>query len=277
MQKKSIYERYEAGVTPPEANCESSVWFMFNSDNLLVYLKGESFEIPFIKSPEDLKLKTIRTQYLGLLDGKNCYCAEIEKPEALPQNYDFKGLRYLFDFLDIDIYFLAGKAKQVIDWDRTHRFCGQCGSKTKQMEGERAKICPECGFISYPRISPAVIVGVVRDGKLLMAHSTHYSGNFYSIIAGFLEVGETLEDCVQRELMEEVGIKVKNIRYFANQPWPFPNSLMIGFLADYESGEITVDGVEIDDAGWYRSSEIPLIPSKVSIARKIIDWFKENY
>ena len=276
MLKKSIYDRYEPGVAQPEVN-DSSWWFIFSKDNLLVRLKGESFEIPFIKSSEELELKTVTAQYLGLFDGKDCYCTELELTETVPENYDFKDLRYLFDFLDVDMYFLAGKAKQIVDWDRTHRFCGQCGSKTNQMEDERAKICPECGFMSYPRISPAIIVGVIRDGKLLMAHSTHYKNSFYSIIAGFLEAGETLEDCVQRELMEEVGIKVKNIRYFGNQPWPFPNTLMVGFLADYDSGEINVDGIEIDDAGWYSSDEIPLIPSKISIARRIIDWFKENY
>jgi NAD+ diphosphatase len=277
MQTKSIYESYESGVVPPSDSDGGAWWFVFSRDSLLVFLKDDSFEIPFIKSPEHLELKIIRKQYLGLLEGKNCFCAEVEQPELAPKDFAFKDLRYLFDFLDIEVYFLAGKAKQIIDWDRTHQFCGQCGAKTNQMEAERAKICPECGFISYPRICPAVIVGVIRDGKLLMAHSTHYKGTFYSIIAGFLEAGETLEDCVQRELMEEGGIKVRNIRYFGNQPWPLPNSLMIGFLADYDSGEINVDGEEIDDAGWYASGEIPLTPSKISIASKIIDWFKENY
>jgi NAD+ diphosphatase len=144
-------------------------------------------------------------------------------------------------------------------------------------EGERAKRCPECGFISYPVICPAVITAIIKDRKILLAHNRSFKGNMYSLIAGFVEAGETLEECVKREIMEEVGLQVKNVKYLGSQPWPFPNSLMIGFTAEYESGEIAVDGVEISDAKWFDIDNLPELPSEISIARKIINWYIENF
>ena len=143
--------------------------------------------------------------------------------------------------------------------------------------GERAKKCPKCGLSNYPRISPAIIVAVIRDGQLLLAHNNQFTKDLYSVVSGFLEVGETFEECVVREVKEETGITVKNINYFGNQPWPFPNSIMIGFTAEYAGGEIQVDGKEIGNANWFSSTEMPLIPNGLSIAKKLIDWFVDNY
>ncbi|HEY5585326.1 MAG TPA: NAD(+) diphosphatase, partial [Ruminiclostridium sp.] len=165
------------------------------------------------------------------------------------------------------------KAFQIVSWDQTNQFCGRCGSSTQPQPSERAKICPKCGFISYPRICPATITAIFKDDKILLAHAAAFKGNLYSLIAGFLEPGETLEECVKREIMEEVSLKVKNIKYFGSQPWPFPNSMMIGFTAEYESGEITVDGVEISEAGWFGVDNLPELPFEMSIARKIINSY----
>ena len=128
----------------------------------------------------------------------------------------------------------------------------------------------------FPRLAPAVIVAVTKGDKILLAHSSEWRGKLYSVLAGFVEPGETFEECVEREIMEEVGIKVKNIRYFGSRPWPFPHSLMVGFTAEYESGEITIDQVEITDAQWFTSDNLPLVPGKISIARQLIDWFVET-
>jgi NAD+ diphosphatase len=164
-----------------------------------------------------------------------------------------------------------------VHWHRNHRFCGRCGSPTQDHPEDRAKICPSCGLINHPRVSPAIIVAVVKDRQLLLAHSTRFQAKFYSVLAGFVEPGETLEDCVHREVFEEVGVRVRNIRYFGSQPWPFPDSLMVAFTAEYAGGEIRVDSVEIADAGWFSAGGLPAIPPRISIARKLIDWFVTAY
>ena len=213
---------------------------------------------------------------MGHLKEVPCFSAELSSEDYIPVGMAFIELRALYDLIDEDLFLLAGKAYQIICWDQTNQFCGRCGSQTEELVGERAKICPKCKFISYPRICPAVITAVRKENKLLLAHARHFKEGLYSLIAGFVEAGETLEEAVQREIMEEVGIKVKNIQYLGSQPWPFPNSMMLGFAADYEDGEITVDGVEITDAHWYTVDNLPGLPSEVSIARKIINWWAEQ-
>lgn len=273
MHRESIYKNYiPAVVVPDSADLSQCYWFGFcvNQNKMLVKIDNN---IPLLKNLQDINIPSIRTQYLGTLNGIPCYSAEIAPDTPIPEGMMLVSLRSLHGALDEDVYLLAGKAYQIVCWDQTHQFCGRCGSHTKDQPGERAKICPNCGFIAYPRICPAVITAVLKDDKILLAHARGFQGNMYSLIAGFLEPGETLEECVQRELMEEVKIKVKNIRYFGSQPWPYPNSMMIGFIADYESGEIAVDEHEITDAGWYDKNNLPELPNKLSIAREIIDWY----
>jgi NAD+ diphosphatase len=171
------------------------------------------------------------------------------------------------------LFWIAGRAFQIMDWDRNHQFCGFCGSPTRDKVEERVRICPRCGQLHYPRISPAVIVAVTRDEEILLARAHRFPQAMYSVIAGFVEPGESLEHCVHREIKEEAGITVKNLRYFGSQSWPFPNSLMVAFTAEYDEGQLTIDSSEISDAGWYSVDRLPRIPDKVSIARKLIDWF----
>jgi len=186
----------------------------------------------------------------------------------------FCDLRRLLGQIPDDLFFLAGKAYQILHWDRTHQYCNQCGVRTENKIDERAKLCPSCGLVNYPRISPAIIVAVTREREILLAKGSSFQGDFYSVLAGFVEPGETFEECVQREVEEEVGLKVNNIKYFASQPWPFPDSLMVGFTAEYVSGDIVMDKKEILDAGWFTADQLPLIPpSKGSIAWQLIDWF----
>jgi NAD+ diphosphatase len=193
-----------------------------------------------------------------------------EKVQAL-DNFVRMELRMLFGSLEDDWYWLANRAFHLLGWGKKNRFCGVCGSELSLSEDEVAFKCDKCGNIIYPRISPAVIVAITRGDEILLAHSARFAKGMYSVIAGFVEAGETLEECVEREIGEEVGIKVKNIRYFRSQPWPYPDSLMLAFTAEYESGEIQVDNEEITDAGWYTADNLPGLPSKASVARKLID------
>ena len=273
MFGESIYKHFEPAVTSPPCDNHPTYWFVFCSNKLLVTVDNDNVRIPYLKSLSEMNMTPVRIQYLGILQGSPCYSAEITQESTAPEGMAFKDLRSLYGFLDEDIFLVAGKAIQIVSWDQTNQHCGRCGIKMETLEGERAKKCPSCGLINYPRISPAAITAVIKGNKILLTHNAAFRGNIHSLIAGFIEPGETIEECVHREIFEEVGLTVKNLKYFGSQPWPFPNSLMIGFTAEYESGEISVDGQEITEAGWYDASSLPELPGKMSIARKIIDWF----
>jgi NAD+ diphosphatase len=176
-----------------------------------------------------------------------------------------------------DLIWIAGRANQLVQWNRSHQYCGACGHPTENTSEERAKICPGCGLINYPRISPAVIVAVLKDNQILLANNKRFKTGYYSVLAGFVEPGENLEECVQREVFEEVGITLKNIRYFGSQPWPFPNSLMVAFTAEYAAGEINVSRSEIADAAWFSADSLPSIPPGFTIARQLIDWYLQHH
>jgi NAD+ diphosphatase len=168
------------------------------------------------------------------------------------------------------------RARGIIHWDTTSRFCGRCGSEMNVGTAEPVKKCPSCGLSSYPRITPAVIILIMNKDKILLAHNRRFPENLYSCVAGFVETGETLEDAVRREIREETGIEVAHLRYFGNQPWPFPSSLMIAFLADYAGGSIILEDDDISDAKWFSRDNLPDLPLHGSISRELIDWFLEN-
>lgn len=277
MPRESIYKRYKPGFIPQLNNNQGSYWFLFKSNKIMVKNNDNSIQIPFIRNLDDLNLFPVRSQYLGTFNGFPACTGELSPSCATPVGMDFLDLRSLYGAIGEDLYLLAGRASQISHWDRTHQFCGQCGSPTMNKKDEMAKICPECGFTSFTRISPAVITAIVKEGKLLMAKHNGTTGNRYGLIAGFVEAGETLTEAVERETLEEVGLKVKNINYFGSQPWPYPHSLMIGFTADYDSGEIPVDGNEIVDARWFGPDELPRKPSGMSIAGDLIQWYLDHY
>lgn len=251
----------------------NDIYFLFYNNELLIKSEAQTL-IPSIKDLSDLELNSI--QYLGYINDENCFCGELNKDAIIPNSMCLRKLKSLTHQLPNDMFWLAGKAIQIVNFNNDHKYCGRCGTLTQSLNIEISKKCPKCGLVNYPRISPAIIVAVVNDGKLLLAHNNAYPKNLYSVVAGFVEVGETFEECVVREVREETGITVKSIKYFGNQPWPFPNSLMIGFTCEYESGKIQVDGKEIGHAEWYSSAEMPLTPDSISIAKKLIDWFTEN-
>ena len=261
------------GIVPPEEQQEPAFWFVFKKGKLLVHQDPSALRIPLVVDLSEFGLTALRRQYLGKLDGRHCYCAEITEDADVPAGMIFEGLRQVYGCLDEDLFWLAARAVQIVDWDRNHRYCSRCGAPLKAKNTERAKECPTCGLLYFPRLAPAIIVLVERGNQLLLARSRHFMSGVYSVIAGFVEPGETLEQAVEREIREEVGIAVKNIHYFASQPWPFPHSLMIGFTATYAGGDISLDDAEIEDAGWFTSQNLPALPGKISIARKLIDWF----
>lgn len=277
MTDQNTYLNFIPGVKLPNVKNEGDLWFIYNENKLLIEVaSNEQISIPNWSKVKILYNEFSRVHYLGSLNMINCYCAELPHSISIPSSMDFRELRAVSAALSDKLFAVAGKAIQIIDWDKTHQFCGRCGNKTRAMETERGKECPKCGLINYPRISPAIIVAIKKDNKILLAHNKRFTNNMYSVIAGFVEPGETFEECVKREVFEEVGLQVKNIKYFYSQPWPFPNSMMIGFTADYAGGEIKVDGVEIDKAAWFTAEELPSIPSKVSIAGKLINAFVDE-
>ncbi len=207
---------------------------------------------------------------VGNWHGVSCYAADVERlPENVPG--ELMPVRSLFHLAGAEAFALAGRAIFLLDWQKNHRYCGRCGTQTNKLPGEFAMACPSCGLTVYPRISPAVMVLVQRGEELLLARGPNFRPGIFSALAGFVEAGETLEQCAHREVREEVGLEITNLRYFCSQPWPFPDSLMVAFFADYVSGEITPDPREIEAAGWYRRDALPPIPDPVSIARQLID------
>jgi NAD+ diphosphatase len=265
--------KFISGIVPPQERSASVWWFIFSENKLLVSQKPESVTVPLLIDLSELGLTTMRQSYLGQLDDRHCYAVEVAEGTIPPAGMTFEGLREVYGRLDEDLFWIAARAVQVVDWDRTHQFCGRCGVPLKTSQTERAKECPQCGLLHFPRLAPAIIVLVERGNELLLARSRHFMPGMYSVLAGFVEPGESLEEAVVREVREEVGISVKDIKYFGSQPWPFPHSLMIGFIAAYAGGKISMDDSEIEDAGWFTADRLPRIPGKISIARKLIDWF----
>ncbi len=190
---------------------------------------------------------------------------------------ELNSLRSLLFFSDQEKFLLAGRASQLVDWYKSHRFCGTCGSETIHHGSERTLVCDNCSQHFFPRISPCAIMLVTKGDKMLLAKSSRSKADFYSCLAGFIEIGETPEETVHREVEEEVGLKIKNIRYISSQSWPFPSQLMLGFLAEYESGEIVPEPSEIADADWFEIEDLPNVPSAdISVAGKLICTFIEE-
>jgi len=260
-----------------QRKADGNLWFITHEEKLAVRQTNDGYSIPRYSDVKHIEESVAGAQYFGLKDGGPCFLADLPDPGVLEEGFDFRGIFELLGLLEDELLLVAGCAMQLIRWGRTHNFCGQCGGPTEDKADEWAKTCPDCGLSSYPRLSPAVIVAVVKDGKLLLGTSPRFRSNFWSVLAGFVEPGETLEECVVREVQEEAGITVKNVRYFGSQPWPFPDSLMLGFTAEYADGEIKTDGNEIADAEWFAADNLPRVPPKLSIARSLIDWFVDNH
>jgi NAD+ diphosphatase len=258
---------------PMHAQGSAQWWFIFAGHKLLVGHDSDGAPEIVKGHPATFGITTQFTRQLGRLDTIACYVAAVDKGQLPPANMEFRDLRGLYGALDDDVFRLAGRAIQIIHWHQEHLFCGKCATPMEDDRKELVRRCPSCLMVSYPRLSPAVIMSVVRDNHILLARAPRFPQGMYSALAGFVEPGETLEEAVAREVMEEVGVKVGEIRYLASQPWPFPHSLMIGFTTVYESGDIIVDRGELEDARWFSRSAMPLLPSPISISRLLINNF----
>ena len=250
-------------------------WLLFNGTNILTLTDGPSFPFPTSSQIAEYNLRPENPIDLGEHNGFQIFGANITSFDST-EFFQLTDFRKLYGLIDINDIWFVGISFQLVQFEQEHQICGRCGTPNENKSDEKAKICPECGLVVYSKISPAVIMAVTKGDEILLAHSSRFQEKLFSVLAGFVEPGETLEECVKREVMEEVGITVKNIKYFASQPWPFSSSLMIAYTAEYETGEIVIDPNEITEAGWYKYDDLPLIPSTISIARKLIDWFVEN-
>ncbi len=267
---------FEPAASPPRQPSAERLLIVYRDRDLLVRSSGAAANLPAIDGSRELRLELDQEHYLGRLDGVDCFASHVPEDVEPPDDHEFRGLRALWTRLPEDQFWLAGRGYQIVEWDRTHRYCGRCGEPTENALPERAKRCSSCGLSSFPRLSPAVIVCITRGNEILLAQGTRFPGAFYSVLAGFVEPGESLEETVAREVKEEVGIDVDKIRYFGSQPWPFPHSLMIGFSAEHAGGELALDPEEIADANWYTRDTLPELPPRLSIARTLIDAYVEG-
>lgn len=256
--------------TPPAERSEPALWFLFQRNRMVLRIAANQHDLPCCLALEEHGLEPLRHQYLGTYEGRHCYAAEVSEEVALPAGWGVTGLREVFGHLEETLAALSGRAYQLIDWDRNHQYCSRCGAPTRFREDERSKTCPACGYTTYPPVSPAIMILVTRGDELLLARKSSFAPGRYSALAGFVEPGETLEATVAREAYEEVGVQVKDIRYFGSQPWPFPHSLMVAFTGEYAGGELRPDGVEIEEAQWFRYDQLPHLPPSISISRKLI-------
>ncbi len=261
-----------ARVSQPPTLDGAGPWFAFRGSDLLVRLDGGIAEVPVAADLTGLGLRPVRSQYLGELDGTPCRSAELAPDASLPEGWTCAGLRSLAAALPEERFRLAGRAFQLVEWERTSLHCGRCGTPTRPRGGERARECPSCGQLAWPRVAPAIIVSIIDGDRILLARHRRFAQR-YTVIAGFVEPGETLEECVEREVHEEVGIAVADIRYVASQSWPFPGSLMVGFTARYAGGELVADQEELLEAQWFAADSLPQIPDSITIARRLIDRF----
>jgi NAD+ diphosphatase len=266
------------GFTPghilPATLSSGALAFAFRDGKLLVSGGGTTGDPP-PRPPTSAELAVFgiagAPHFLGALDGVECVAIGLADDAAEPAGWRYAGLRSLFFALPEPLLALAARAFQIVEWDRTHRFCSRCGTPTQDKFGERAKECQACGFVAYPRVSPAMMVLVTRGRELLLARAHRFPAGMFSALAGFVEPGETIEDCIRREVREEVGVEVDSIAYFASQSWAFPHSLMIAFTAEYAGGELRPDEIEIAEVRWFAYDAVPTLPPSVSIARRLIE------
>jgi len=246
-------------------------WCAFIHERLLLVRDGDQLRLPTASTLEQHGLRTEPARLLGLMNDVPCYVGALPELED-DEHFQLVDLRQAYAHLPEHHYSLAGYAFQIEHWERTTRFCPVCGTSTEPVIGEHAKRCPDCSFFQYPRVSPCIIVLIYRPGQVLLTRQATWQPNMYSLVAGFVEPGESLEQCLRREIAEEVGVTVDDVECLGSQPWPFPHQLMVGFRARYAGGEIALDALELEDAKWFDLDALPTLSSPQSISRQIINW-----
>lgn len=262
---------FRADNTPPPPTTQE-LHIVFQQGQLVSDMRSSSACLLACSEVESGGWREIRRQFVGYWEERPCYAVEIDSQEQPdPMQYQKGNLYHILGRVDERIFALAGRAQQLLDWERDHQFCGRCGGRMRSDQAERAMRCDPCHSINYPRIAPCVIVLITRGEELLLARNASFPQPMYSTLAGFIEAGESAEETLIREVREEVGVEVHNLRYFQSQSWPFPNQLMLGFFAEYAGGEIVCDEIEIADAQWFHYTELPMIPPVASISGQLIE------
>ena len=250
--------------------------------NLTIILKDQEFLTSknsdfLIFEEEDLKwseMNIVNRQFLGFLNNKPCYLSELTSESKIDEGTMLTPLRNLLGRIPDSLFTVCSRSIQLSEWYKNNQFCGACGSKMQIHNTERAMYCECNNLLIYPKISPCIIVLVTKGEELLLAHNKNFPGAFYSTLAGFIEAGESAESAIHREIYEEVKIKVKNIKYYGSQSWPFPSQLMLGYHAEYLEGDITPDGEEIDSADWFNYRKLPQVPTgNISISGQLIESY----
>lgn len=243
-------------------------YFVFCQSDLVLEKTPDGYRIPTEMPVEPKPWTTVMN-----VDGEKAY--RIDQPLMDHPRYEMCGLRQSYYKLTAEEYGKAGKCHELLYWDQNTKFCGVCGGPMK-FHTDISKRCEHCGKEVWPQLATAVIVLVRKGNEVLLVHANNFRTDFYGLVAGFVETGETLEEAVHREVMEETGLHIKNLRYFGSQPWPYPCGLMVGFTADYDSGKIHLQRSELSKGSWFDKDHLPHIPEKLSIARKLIDaWLEE--
>jgi len=254
---------------------EEDYIFHYRENSLLVKSKGDGFE--FLRK-KDFKgiINSTGSVFLFSLNEERCFLIW-EDPEVLNDSFSYKEISFFRTLNPPEIAWAGIVGFQLRNWYERHKYCGKCGSKTEVKTDERAICCPECHTVVFPEIPPAIIVAITCKDKILLAHNSNFQQNWYSLVAGYVEIGESLEETVKREVKEEVGLDVWNVRYYKSQPWPFSGSMMIGFFAEADDTQpVCPDNVEITEAGWYSRGNLPNHPPAISIAGEMIGLFEKG-
>ncbi|MEG2158091.1 MAG: NAD(+) diphosphatase [Bacteroidaceae bacterium] len=253
---------------------DKTYWFLFRDKDLFLRRTGNTYAIPYeVTSPVTL---TTEPFLVSTLLPAPCAAAYVPNEAQTPPNYEFVGLRKCFELLPSAAYRSAGKCAELLYWDLHSRYCTDCGTPMQQATAI-SKRCPACGHEMWPMLATAIIVLVQRGDEVLLVQAKNFVSDFYGLVAGFVETGETLEECVHREVMEETQLSITNVRYFASQPWPYPCGLMVGFMADYESGDLCLQQTELNTGAWFSRTHLPKIPDKLSMARMLLDeWIEQG-
>jgi NAD+ diphosphatase len=258
-------------MSGPDPSTSQVLCFAFRGNEILVL--DEDAGRGHVPSVDRIRVDPETLLEVGELGGMRCVAVGVDAEVPAPRGCAWMPLRASFRVLSTDEFRMAGRASEIVEWERAHRFCGRCGGRTEACGEPLARRCTECGSLHFPRLSPAVLVSVTRGDRILLARSPHFAPGMFSTLAGFVDPGESLEETVAREVREEVGIEIANVRYFGSQPWPFPSSLMVAFTAEHAGGELAPDPAEIEEAAWYAADEIPTVPPPISLARALIDHF----
>lgn len=270
-----MIEEFDFKLIDP-GDSEQAYYFVFRDNNLL-WSGSSGFPRPATRDEwHHGDLAGFPTYYFGSYGGLPCYAVQCDDPDAGLPDHEWIGMRRMLMELDEALFAIAGRGRQILEFNRTHKYCGRCGGPTRQHEKESALYCAACEHFYYPRISPCIIVLVTRGEELLLARSSRFPNGMYSTLAGFVEPGETIEQAVHREVQEEVGVEIGGLRYYASQSWPFPHQLMIGFHAEHKAGDIKIDDEEIVDARWWHYTDLPLTPTAAALSGKLIESYLEQ-